>query len=49
MFKASSLLYGFDDDLTNTKSFTNVIACLDLNVIKVGTGAQILQAESITW
>ena len=49
MFETSFFLRGFDDDLTNTTSFTNMIACLDLNVIKVGTGAQVLQAESITW
>ena len=49
MFETSLFLRGFDDDLTNTMSFTNVIAYLDHNVIKVGTGARILQARSITW
>ena len=48
IFEASFFLRGFEDELTNTTSFTNVIACLDLNVIKVGTRAQVLQAGSIT-
>ena len=39
MFEVSFFLCGFDDDLTKIMSFTNVIACLDLNVVKVGTGA----------
>ena len=49
MFEASFFLRGFDDDLTNTTSFTNVNAYLDLIIIKVGTGAQVLQVGSITW
>ena len=48
MFEASFFLRGFVDDLTNTMSFTNVISYLDLNIIKVGTGARVLQAGSIT-
>ena len=37
MFGASFFFHGFCDDLTNATSFTNVIAYLDLNVIKVKT------------
>ena len=42
MFEASFFLRGFDDDLTNTTSFANVIVYLDLNVIKVEIVAQVL-------
>ena len=48
MLETSFFFCGFDDDLINTTSFTNVIACLDLNVIKIGTAAQVLQEGSIT-
>ena len=39
MFETSFFFRGFDDDLTNTTSSTKAIAYLDLNIIKVGTGA----------
>ena len=47
MFETSFLFSDFDcyKQITN---FTNVIVCLDLNVINVGTRAQVLQAGSIT-
>ena len=42
MFEISFLFSGFDG-YKQTISIPNVIACLDLNVIKVGTRAQVLQ------
>ena len=49
IFETSFFFHGFDDDLTNTTSATNVIACLEIIIIKVGTGASVLKAGSITW
>ena len=44
MFQTSFHFSGFDG-YKQTTSITNVIAYLDLNVIKVGTGAQVLQGR----
>ena len=44
MFEIRFLYSGFDG-YKQTTSITNVIACLNLNVINVGTGAQVLQGS----